>query len=837
MGMPGRFFAPCVAVALTFLLTGCVTLNDFETSQEYSAQVVASLQSNQTAGQTFTARRPHLNTLQLWLRPAGIYPPDQAITVQLYHSPGDPEPLVTLAVAYATLDQQFPVSLKFAPLPGDNLSYYLKLTAGNAPLHVLGRNEDAYPYGAAWVQGQPIEADIAFRTSYDYDQAAFLNDLGNALSHAWLAIPLLLVLWLPGRALFELLSLTESTQSTSQPDSLLQKLDWGQRTGMSAGLSAAFLPVLMLWTTALGLRWNQVSAWGMMLFFGAFMAWKMLRRRQHQLISAQPAFRFDRINLALGAVFMLTLSVRLMMVRDLAAPAWIDSVHHALITRLILDQGALPPTYEPLLTSASATYHSGLHILTALFIWLSNLSLNSGLLLFSQVMNAWMIFPVYLLTAHYTRQRLAGVFAALVVGMFTPMPAYYASWGRFTQLAGLLILPTGAVLLHMLLHHQYMVSTQRGSMFWRAIWTGQDPYALPASLTMLTALTFAGLYLTHYRVVVFLTCLALIETLIFITQTLLQRARLFSALGWLSLAAVAALLLTIPWWPAHIQEMVVPNLQSGPAAPTEFFSDFDRGYLTSALGIPAMIAAILGLAWGLIKLKGFAFRLLVWCGMLFFLANLGPLGLPGGSFINNTSVEITLFIPIAILAGYLAGNASIFLERIFPNRMRWFYWVGITGLTLWCAILGARSLLPIINPTTILFRQDDLPAMTWIEANIPPSETILINSFPWGYGLYAGMDGGYWIAPLARRKTLPASVLYAMSNAGSPTGPTAADVRRVVDAAGDPVLLHTIMNELGIHYIYLGARGGQFSVNSLSVSPLYQERYHFRDTWIFEALP
>ena len=35
--------------------------------------------------------------------------------------------------------------------------------------------------------------------------------------------------------------------------------------------------------------------------------------------------------------------------------------------------------------------------------------------------------------------RIGGLAAALIVGVFTPMPAYYTSWGRYTQLAALLI--------------------------------------------------------------------------------------------------------------------------------------------------------------------------------------------------------------------------------------------------------------------------------------------------------------------------------------------------------------------------------------------------------------
>jgi hypothetical protein len=59
------------------------------------------------------------------------------------------------------------------------------------------------------------------------------------------------------------------------------------------------------------------------------------------------------------------------------------------------------------------------------------------------------------------------------------------------------------------------------------------------------------------------------------------------------------------------------------------------------------------------------------------------------------------------------------------------------------AILGARQLISIINPITVLSRSADLPAIEWVKANLPQDETIVINPFSWGYGIYAGADGGF----------------------------------------------------------------------------------------------
>ena len=153
----------------------------------------------------------------------------------------------------------------------------------------------------------------------------------------------------------------------------------------------------------------------------------------------------------MGAVFISTLAVRLAMARDLSAPPWVDSVHHAMITRLIVELGGFPPTYAPFLNIETANYHPGFHSQLAVFHWLSGMDIATAMLLFGQVLNALTVFAVYLFTTTFTEDRVAGVVAALVAGLFTPMPAYFTSWGRYTELASLVMLPAAMALMKLLL--------------------------------------------------------------------------------------------------------------------------------------------------------------------------------------------------------------------------------------------------------------------------------------------------------------------------------------------------------------------------------------------------
>jgi hypothetical protein len=204
---------------------------------------------------------------------------------------------------------------------------------------------------------------------------------------------------------------------------------------------------------------------------------------------------------------------------------------------------------------------------------------------------------------------------------------------------------------------------------------------------------------------------------------------------------------------------------------------------------------------------------------MLLVANLSALHLPGSWFVNTISVAITLFLPTAVLAGYAIGQIYAFLlgKISLPRKAAFQGTFAVLGVA--AVLLAARALLPILLPSTDLFRYADRPAMAWIEQNIPPGETILINPMYWGYNTYAGADGGYWITPLTGHKTLPPPVLY----------------QAVMDQAADPAGLAETLRSQGIHYVYLGARGGILSPQALRESEQFEALYAQQGVWIFEV--
>jgi hypothetical protein len=80
-------------------------------------------------------------------------------------------------------------------------------------------------------------------------------------------------------------------------------------------------------------------------------------------------------------------------------------------------------------------------VLVAAAMQLSSLDLPQAMLVSGQALNVLQVLAAAGLATYLWRRPLAGIVAALVVGLLSIFPAYYVSWGRYTQLTGLLLLP------------------------------------------------------------------------------------------------------------------------------------------------------------------------------------------------------------------------------------------------------------------------------------------------------------------------------------------------------------------------------------------------------------
>jgi hypothetical protein len=415
--------------------------------------------------------------------------------------------------------------------------------------------------------------------------------------------------------------------------------------------------------------------------------------------------------------------------------------------------------------------------------------------------------------------------AALIAGLLTPMPAYYTSWGRYTQLAGLILFPA-------------VLAFLKYSLDLYELPPGPEAFKARLAAVAAAAVAGGGLFLTHYRVAAFLLCLlAVYLPLRWWGYSPGQRRRRTGYdLAVLGSAALLGVLLTLPWWPATLSGLFVPKIEqwSGVGEP---FSGINMGLLTPVMGRAALVLAGGGLLLGLFQLRQFPLVLSLWSGLMLFLAYLGPLGLPGGGFLNGTSVEISLFIPIAASAGFFVSRLFGAWQRGLPERLRLPNRLVFSGAALVLAVAAARLQLPLLRETTFLFRYADRPALSWIQEHLPPKTTVLINPFGWGYNLYAGQDGGFWITPLAGLKTMPPPVLYGLADDYNAVREINATVEEAIQKKDDPAALAALMHEQEIGYLYIGARGGIFSPSLLERSGEFETLYSQDGVWVFRVRP
>jgi hypothetical protein len=806
---PISFFALLAAL----LLSGCVSLPDPETSQVHEGEIIATLNPDQSSiGQTFISRRSGLNGLTLWLGSEQAET-QGSLQVELFHSVSDHVPVYQAFLSTSGINAKRPFQISFrAQKDPPGQAYYLRLHSTGKSLQVFGRSEDIYPLGDFFVNEISSHTDLAFRTTYAYGWNHFFEDLKGWSHSAWLVIPLVLLLLVPGWLLLDLAG-------------IFRGLDLGEKIALSTGASLAIIPIVMLWTTALKLSWNPAALWFSLGLLSAIILVRILQKLRNRSFPS-PLSPFPYPLLALFGIFAISLGVRLVMVRDYATPTWVDSVHHGLITRQILEQGGFPASYAPYLDIRVTEYHPGFHSVLASFIWLSGLSINQAMLILGQVLNALAIFASYLFTVALLSNRHAGLIAAALTGLFTPMPAYYASWGRYTHLAGMLILPVFFSILKILWDQPSpppRSTTDKGSI--------QAKPFIPLRPVILLSLVSGGLFLTHYRIAGFAFLLAF-AYLVFRSPFNLPLClkKIITA----SLSALGALLLTLPWFWPTLSQTLLPKL-SAPVNPQPLFNGFTWQYLTSSLGIYTLVLAIFGLVLGISFRRQFAFTLFLWVILLFVLPNLSALGLPGGHFVNQTAVEISLYLPISVLGGYFLSRAVGIMDHLPLKGWRKVSRGVLFLSALILIFLGAKRTLTILNPVTVLSRQSDLPALAWIENNLPPGETIAINPFLWGYGIYAGSDGGFWISPLTGHPTLPPPVLYGVSSKGV-TDHINQVCAQIIAQGKNASALADILRQNNIRYVYLGGRGGAISPSSLQASPDFHSLYQANGIWMFEVV-
>jgi hypothetical protein len=619
--------------------------------------------------------------------------------------------------------------------------------------------------------------------------------------------------------------------------------------------------------------WGGVIGAGLLLALGVIVEWRQRQRHepppppdappyQHaQRATRNAQLRWDALFWGtLILVCILTLINRLGMLRTLVAGIGIDAYHHTLISAMFLRAGGIPDNYEPFAPLASFTYHFGFHSFVAALAWLKGGNPDDTLMLMpfaGQILSTLPVLTFTLFGWRVLGQRWIGLLAGGIAGLISVFPMFYVNWSRFPQLAGIALVPVAWTLLFEAVAPLRLPerggTPERAGLPWRAT-------DLPPSLRahapwiLLTILTTAGLFFTHYRIVAMFASYAVG----YVGWVLLRgwwRARRGAGAGdggvrWVfvagSIAAVGTVLVIFPWLLNLRANFVVRFAGSSDPENAAYYNQINDlisgpgGHYWSS---PALLGlAALGFVWAVLRLNWPVLLFGLWSGFHLLLGNPVALPLPGSGYVDINTVAQSLFLPVSLLAGFWIVDCGLWILQRIPRSIQSALRTPQSALVLVALGLlvggyGVLRALPALDVKPYVAPQD-IAVLHWLRDHSPPDALVLGNGFgwPWGPPAVQGSDAGLWAPLIAqRRSTLPlmpaynerladpdylsrAILIVQSSHATAPDSPQNWDTLRAA----------------GVDYIFVGSRGGTLDPAVFLAHPeqvtLVQ---HVDDAWLF----
>jgi hypothetical protein len=634
--------------------------------------------------------------------------------------------------------------------------------------------------------------------------------------------------------------------------------DFAQQLAAMLGISLSLTCLAALFTFLSGV---QLSGWALAgLYILAALA-------------ALSGWIVHRVKLRLSLGFFLTVLIggvivawRLYQARVLVLPPWVDSLHHVLIVRVMLEQGGLRGDLLPYLP-VPFYYHFGFHSIAAAAASLAGFSADRAVLVIGQMLNAAVCAAVYRLGWTIWRDNRRALVAVLLVAFFSTMPAYYLTWGRYTLLSGLILLALAVAEVL-----DWIRTDRQAALSARQSWS----FALRLGLFTAGALLshyLAGLILALFLVVCGLylawrdlhpvlwrappRCMGLRPAappaarqaepaqageVLPAPAQMARRVVLWS--GWLPLlgSVLAGALLALPWvWRTLVYsvgsislEVTLPVELGGSGISTSYAT-----YLWALLGPQRnhwlLLLGALGLLLMLIRpSKGTdVVERLFWVWSLLVVLGCLPLGINLAPFQPHHMVMV-VFLPVVLASGHLlvaAGEAvSLVTRRAWPG------WaaacLALALLTAW----GARTTRNIINPVTLLADAADRQALEWVQANTPVEARFFINTTPWQGSVYRGVDGGWWILPLTGRQTLLPPVVYSWGEFDyvNQINDWASLANQIKSCS---VEFWKLVADARLDYIYIHQQKGSLQPEGLAGCPRLKVVYQQQGVWIYRVNP
>jgi hypothetical protein len=780
-----------VLALISLWASGCSDFVD-ATQPDNSAGLSGPVTVTQTVGQTFVARHAGLNGIQVWLARQG--PPGEGIAVlHLRDDPLSGQDLAQARLSLTRVSGSNYYTFSF-PVVRETLGkrFYFWVEAERLPegsMLKFGRGPGkSYGDGAMYRSGQPTDRQLAFRLCYARTEI-LTSLLVGALDGSQVLLVTLTLFVLPGWALLTYLL----------PG---RRLAWSTKLGLAAGLSLCVYPLLLLWSRAIGVQPGKLAAWGTVAAATIALIWRhrhAVRWRAHWhttlLARARSLDLLPTLTFVLAA--LVVLGSRLFVIRGYQIPLWGDSVQHAAISQLIVDQGGLFDSWLPYTPFKTLTVHFGFHSDVAAVHALMGGTIPYNTLVTGQIVNFLSILTLVPLANRLIQNRWTGTGVLLLAGLLSPMPAEYVNWGRYSQLAGQVILPVAAWL-------TWDMAETEARHAWRMLG--------------LVAIAMAGMFLSYYRMPHYYAA--------FVVAWLVAYGLPRWQLDWrswgtwavrLMASGMAMLVLVAPWLARLASARLAAAVEAGMATGSTL-DQVRQQYaawrdILTYVSPTLMTLAGAGLVWCAMRRRQRAAAVTIglWAIGLTSLVATRLLRLPGSSHIDSYAIMISLYMPVGLLGGYWIDSVLAWLERFG----RWGNIVAICGVVT-IALLGGKDQSAIINPAYRLVAPADLAAMNWIRTNTLDDARFLVDGFLIYNGAsVVGSDAGWWIPLLAsRQNTMPPQ--YALIDEepyqpdyGQAVVNLVTQLRQVGVTTSEGMRL---LCQQGVTHVYIGQGQGQIAI-------------------------
>jgi hypothetical protein len=575
---------------------------------------------------------------------------------------------------------------------------------------------------------------------------------------------------------------------------------------LSLAGSVCFWGILLAWLKLFDLRLSSLCIW--IIFVSGWiigLLYVILNRRN---------FLFKKLSIkwyevANWVLSIITGLIIVWVLRHQVAGLGSDSYHHTLITQLIHDHGGLPDNYQPATDQLiSFSYHYGYHAALAALMWLSGWGARLLVLVSGALLVMITTLSVSLLAEEITEHYSAGIVANAFTGLVFVFPMYMLNWGRYTQLAGLALVP---VFLQMCLAYYKKYSNR-----------------IDIGKILPIALIATGIAITHYRV----TIMAVLAIILFCFLARIDNQysvrRNFSFVITLAITAGIAFFFFSPWlW------QVIHSHQFGYRVILE---DISSSYYSitrldmHAIEYPTnglvVIYICVGILWGLIKKKWFILWMITWAGTMLLLS--GPYLL--ADMMDRVSVIISLYIPASIIIGWVS-------HVIYKQLKSPFQILAIIIFLLIISWSGSDALHKNLIGRGFVTSLD-LDAAAWIKSNTPNDALFIVNTYKFGFtsNFVIGIDAGYWLPLLADRRTVTIPMIYNIEMFRQPDGlQQLLDLYNLGQDLTTPKAIDYLY-KVRASYVYVGEQGGPINVYLLLNSYNFKLVYQKESVYVFKII-